>query len=72
MSDVTRVITLGIGPDATVEAYILTGLNVTSLIYTALSANVIKRNVSSLDVDKRLSNDVTSIKRNVSGDMDRR
>lgn len=49
MSDVNRVITLGIGPAATVEAFILTGLN-TSLVYTGIKHTFLKRRLDALDV----------------------
>lgn len=49
MSDVNRVITLGIGPASTIEAFILSGLN-TSLVYTGIKHTFARRRLEALDV----------------------
>jgi hypothetical protein len=54
MSDVNRVITLGIGPASTIEALVLSGLN-TSLVYSGLSifGMTATRRIEALDAPLR-------------------
>ncbi len=72
MGDITRVITLGIGPASNIEGLVLTGLNV-GIVFTGLRETSIKRTIAGLDFDKRLPNDTIVIKRQVAGlDVDSR
>jgi hypothetical protein len=72
MGDITRVITLGIGPASNIEGLVLTGLNV-GIVFTGLRATSIKRTIAGLDFDRRLPNDTIVIKRQIAGlDVDSR
>ena len=58
MSDVNRVITLGVGPGSDIPGFVLTGLNVTSaVVFTGLTAFRVdsRRRIEALDVQSRLT-----------------
>ncbi len=48
----SKIITLGIGPDSDITSLVLMGLDV-AIVYTGISSNVIKRQIAALDVDTR-------------------
>jgi len=73
MSDITRIITLGIGPASTIDGFVLVGLNAANIVFTGLRATTIKRTIAGLDFDRRLPNDTIVIKRQIAGlDVDSR
>ena len=54
MSDIYRLITLGIGPASTIDGLILVGLNpAADIVFTGLRATTIKRGITGLDMDSR-------------------